>query len=282
MGLKNKLKNKIKKNFIVYKLLFSLFKLFNNFSSTKFNKSNKFSEGINYNWIYKYINTTSASSRNIIEIGSRDALDAISLSEYLKPLKCFVFEPSRAGISKCINNISKYNGEVEIIFLPIAITDCNNGINLSEFREYIYGGNIGASSLYKWHTRYHDDLDKDKGIELKEEVELLYKVPTLALDSFDFLFEKEIFLIAMDVEGAELNVLQSAKNVLKQTKYICLESGLNQSREGVPKDTSKRIINFLSEVGFKLLAIDNNTNSFPEDNGTRQEFNMLFENISIK
>lgn len=271
-----KIKKKLKQNYITNKFFLKIKRIKIIFSNLISDKSIK--PGSNYNWIFNYINEYNKSSLNIIEVGSRDALDALSLSLKLNPEKCFIFEPTRVGITNCCNNISKYNGKVDFVLLPFAAHNAQNGIQLLEFREFIYGKNHGASSLYKWHTNYHSELDDDKGIELEKQTEILYKVPSCSLDSLDFLFEKKIFLLAMDVEGAEFEVLNGAVKLLKKIKYICLETGFNQPREGVPRDSAEKIVKFLKEKGFNLVAVDNGDSSLPKDDGQLKQFNILFQN----
>ena len=271
MGIKEKLK-KIRIILLIYRYFNNIFRNINNLR-----KKNP-ELGSNYNWILPYLEKSSAPFSYIVEIGSRDALDTVSLSKKLNPQKSFVFEPSLSGIASCCKTISEYNGDTEIILLPFAVTNFQDGINLSEFQEYKYNGNIGASSLFKWHTRFHRDDDIDKGIEKIKEVEINYKVPSISLDSLEFLIEKPIFLLAMDTEGSELPILQSAKNILKRTKYICLETGFNQPREGVPRDVANLIVDFLNEIGFEILAVDNDLNSLPQYDVNLNQFNILFEN----
>ena len=276
MTIKEKLK-KIKIILLIYRLTFNTYRFtINTFRNIYRNK--KAELGNNYNWILPYLDKSSAPFSYIVEIGSRDALDTVTLSNKLNPQKSFVFEPSLSGISSCCKTISEYNGDTEIILLPFAVANFQNGINLSEFNEYKYNGNIGASSLYKWHTKFHRDNDVDKGIEEIKKVEINYKVPAISLDSLDFLIEKPIFLLAMDTEGSELSILQSAKNILKRTKYICLETGYNQPRDGIPRDAANHIVDFLNKIGFEFVAVDNDLNSLPQDDGYCKQFNILFEN----
>tara|TARA_B100001248_G_C27392858_1_gene463520 strand:+ start:2496 stop:3338 length:843 start_codon:yes stop_codon:yes gene_type:complete len=242
----------------------------------------KIKKGNNYNWIFPFLENNLENEFNIIEVGSRDGLDSITLSNKLNPNKLFVFEPNHTGISSSIYNISRYKGNVEIIFLPFAINNIREKVNLTEFREYIYGNHHGSSSLFELNTKFLPENDIDKGLEERKRVEKIYKVPCCSLDYLDFLFEKFVFLIAMDVEGSELNVLKGSEKLLKQTKYVCLETGFNQPRKGLPRDEANRIVEFMSKINFSLLAVEKNGNSLPIDNGETKQFNILFKNNLIK
>ena len=77
-----------------------------------------------------FLEKSCASDSYILEIGSRDALDTVSLSKKLNPKRAFVFEPSLSGIFSCCKTISAYKGDTEIILLPFAVTNSQNGISL--------------------------------------------------------------------------------------------------------------------------------------------------------
>ena len=247
-----------------------------------FQAQSKFKEGGNYNWIYEYLNQNKAENAFIIEVGSRDALDAISLTREFSPSECFVFEPTRPGICRCIESLSRSSVGEKIILLPFALLGkqhAGNSLGIVEFNEYI-AGNIGASSLYKWHTDFHSDLDPDKGRELREQVEKVYKVPASSLDELSFLFEKRTFLLAIDVEGAELEVLSGGVNLLRSVDYVCVETGFNQPRQNVPRDAARQILNFMNSVGFDLVAVNDGSTMLPSDDGLMKQFDLLFSRRS--
>ena len=239
-----------------------------------------FQEGDNYSWIYPYVDPSRARDSFIVEIGSRDALDAISLARQYSPSECFVFEPTRVGLLECFKNLGKSTLSSKITVLPFAIigkNDVDHGLGLVDFKEYA-AGNIGASSLFEWHTDFHADTDPDKGLERRKSVEKTYKVPAIAVDHLPFLFEKRIFLLAIDVEGAECEVLKGAQALLKGVDYVCVESGFNQPRREVARNAAVLLCDFMELNGFDLISVDGRSSSLPKDEGIMKQFNLLFRN----
>lgn len=62
--------------------------------------------GNNYLWVYPFLRKFLHDCKDfkefsIVEVGSRDCLDAIKFCEDFNPKNLFVFEPSRAGIQRC-------------------------------------------------------------------------------------------------------------------------------------------------------------------------------------
>ena len=96
-------------------------------------------------------------------------------------------------------------------------------------------------------------------------------------DELNFLKNKDIFLIAIDVEGFELNVLKGLEKILKAVKFICVGCSYRLPREGInhnPED----IISFLENHDFQIISCDENDFAkLPKKSGKVQIFNLLFE-----
>tara|TARA_B100000886_G_scaffold70307_1_gene44633 strand:+ start:20507 stop:21373 length:867 start_codon:yes stop_codon:yes gene_type:complete len=70
------------------------------------------------------------------------------------------------------------------------------------------------------------------------------------LDSFNI---KGVKLLKIEAEGAELEVLEGAKETLKYTEYVTVDYG---PERGISKlSTSAEIVNFLYENNFKLIKV---------------------------
>ena len=97
-----------------------------------------FWNGGNYKWIFRRLdikkNSYDLSNSIIIEIGSRDCLDAIELYEQFKPSQVFAFEPSRSGISRCVE-VLKENFEIssKITLCGFALGEKTQFLNFLNF-----------------------------------------------------------------------------------------------------------------------------------------------------
>ena len=177
--------------------------------------------GNNYDWIFDFIDVNNSRGKVLIEIGSRDALDCLSLMKKTECSHAYVFEPSIRNLPKCIANILKTKVRNQITLFPIAIgkqiLHTNPmGLQLVNFQETSIPG---MSSIYPL-----------KSPEQKYPGFLSYHTPGKVIDSYlvpitplDFLLnyiESDIFLLAIDVEGAEWDVIEGGKESLKITHYL--------------------------------------------------------------
>ena len=61
------------------------------------------------------------------------------------------------------------------------------------------------------------------------------------------------FLLKLDVEGAELNVLDGAISMLKETPFLILEVSLKSRRQGAPEIVE--VVKHMYDVGYKPYDI---------------------------
>ena len=252
-------------------------RLIKKFKKVVFHKSNTFIEGENYNWIFPYLPNHCNQGEIILEIGSRDSLDSITLYNHFRPKQVVCFEPGFEGIQKCWGNITDMGMKNNIMLIPLAVGNTNLYLERRDFFEYTANSNMGASSLYAWHSRHHASNDSDKGLELTSNVQNKYSVLLCSLDNIDFLAHEKIFLMCIDAEGAELEILKGSLRLLKSTSYICVETGFNQPREGVDKGTANDVHQFLIENNF-IKIIDNSPSIISD---THCVFDALYKNTGL-
>lgn len=160
----------------------------------------------------------------ILEIGSRDALDAIFLGHHYK-CPVFSFECNPEALDICYKNTKKYP------FVTIVPYACWNETKTLPFYPVVESNgsssnpiNIGASSLL---VARKDGCDKEHRQGPPIEVQ------AIRLDEWmkDQKIES-VDLLCMDCQGATLQVLEGLGQYLGKVKYIITEVYLTPSFEG--------------------------------------------------
>jgi FkbM family methyltransferase len=175
--------------------------------------------------------------QSIFEIGSRDARDAVELSQFFKS-HVFAFECNPAAVEICVQNLGD-NPNVTLI--PCGVWNVQG--EMPFYR--VVDKNIGASSFFQFNpeARNYPDI-VEEGL-VQEEIIVL----CVRLDNFmtEHQIEK-IDLLCMDVQGAAYQVLQSLGDQLSQISYIVVELETHPiySGEVLFEDVDK----YLTENGF--------------------------------
>jgi FkbM family methyltransferase len=78
------------------------------------------------------------------------------------------------------------------------------------------------------------------------------KRKTVTLDSL--LPGQKFDLIKMDVQGAELDIIQSSPGFIHNAKYLWLELQPHNYNIGAP--SAGRVIGYLNQIGFEMITID--------------------------
>ena len=185
---------------------------------------------------------------HVLDIGSRDACQSLELSDWFPNSTVHCFEPVPETATWCKNNIKDRKN---ILFYEKAIGSIDGSVKFHK----VVNGNIGASSLYRTNNEHHHARTW-----AQEEIE----VECIRGDSF--IKENainQIDLIWMDVQGAEIEVLNSFGSDLENIKAIHSEVGLGKIYE---KSTVKNeLINFMEDKGFVVECCLSNALGIEED-----------------
>lgn len=176
----------------------------------------------NYNWAFKFI---SKPINNIVEVGSRDLLDSIGLSEYFLA-NVLAFEPDPECFLLCEKNLNS-NSKLPIKLFPIALSNINGFVKFN-----IYSS--GNSSVYKHKT---------------EKVTKMIKVKTNRFDSISLVIPD---LLVIDAQSSEFEILEGFGLNLSKVKYIIFETGFNSIYN---TDKNFDFCNrYLKNLGFTFFA----------------------------
>jgi len=194
----------------------------------------------NYNWAFPYLRGPIAS---IVEIGSRDGLDALTLAETFScPVTAFECDP--AQYLATVENV-RLSGASAITVLPYAASDKNAPIQFWQVDTSTY--NVpGTSSMFEVNFENRQNSDVASG---RDVIQRPVTVEGVRFDSLDI---PAPTLIAMDVQGAEVLALKGFGAQLRHCRYIVTEAERVPSYKG--GNSFRELHRFVRSQGFELVA----------------------------
>jgi FkbM family methyltransferase len=195
---------------------------------------------INYGWSLKWL---PSKINSIVEVGSRDALDAIFLSEFFG-CECVAFEPNPTLRDVCTSNISTTTKAL-VTLRTEALSNENKFIDFMMVDTDRYA-NSGASGFFEIDFANRSSVDKDHD---RDSIQIPVKVASARWDSLCLPTPE---LLVMDCEGAELMVLMGFGDALKDVNYIVLE--VSHVAIGRGACTFRQVDKFLRVNGYKFVA----------------------------
>ncbi len=178
--------------------------------------------------------------KSVLEIGSRDAKDALKLSEYYK-CHVYAFECNPYTLQDCQNNINK-NPNVTLV--RCAVWDKTGLIDFYPMVETPgVDYNAGASSCFP----------VDRSGHCKTYIQEKIIVESVRLDDWlDSQKIPQVDLLCIDAQGATMNILKGLGNNLTGVKYIIAELEHKVIYEGETlRDT---VDQFLEANGFRMYV----------------------------
>lgn len=184
----------------------------------------------------------------VFDIGSRDGCQSLEFAHWFPNAKVFCFEPVPENILWCKRNAELCN---RITVIEKAVSDIDGFVDF----HVVNNGNVGASSLYiaNPHHGYGATLNQTK-----------ISVESIRAESF--LSQNNVNvpqLLWMDVQGAELSVLNSFGQSLQKVKAIHTEVGLDLIYKS--STLKQDLINFMDKMGFYVYTSISNSLGIEED-----------------
>ena len=182
------------------------------------------------------------SPKIIIEAGAADGIDTLIFSSNFPSATVFAIEPVKEQYehlmlkSKQASNIQLFN---------LALSDKNGAGSIFVGNDVGALGGMGSSSLLKPYL--HEEFFPEIKFEIQQ------SITTITLEKFieDAQID-EIDLLWLDIQGAELAVLNASKEVLmRKVKFLHLEISRVKLYEDMPNERAIR--RFLKDAGFKCM-----------------------------
>lgn len=122
------------------------------------------------------------------------------------------------------------------------------------------------------------DKDNDQGNGMyKENTNVPFTSVKRKCTTLDSLMSGQRFdLIKMDVQGAELDIIQGSPAIIHDTKYLFLELQTHNYNIGAP--LAGKVIGYLHQIGFEMVSIE----EISIGNGIIMSMDMIFMNTRNK
>ena len=196
---------------------------------------------------------------NFIDIGANMGIYSLLASSKIEKGRIFSFEPSPKILPQLYENIALNNKKNCIRVIEKAVSGKEGYINFD----------VSDSPDYN-HIVY------PKEAEVSFAGDSVLRVGTITLDKFiSGKNIKNIKLIKIDVEGAELLVLKGLQKTLEEKKVAALIVEISKwtiSRFGT---TVEEIVYFLRKYGFDIYMFDKNFNLIELSSGKNQGWNII-------
>ena len=123
-----------------------------------------------------------------------------------------------------------------------------------------------------------EDINNQQGNGIyKENTNVPFKLTKRKSNTLDSLLPKQKFdLIKIDVQGAELDVIQGSPGFIHNTKYLWLELQPHNYNIGAP--SAGKVIGYLNQIGFEIITID----EIHIGNGVIMNMDIIFINVRNK
>ncbi len=189
----------------------------------------------------------------VIDIGAFNADSTIFLARRLPKNTIFGFEPNPNPFKTGLDRAKQYSN---VQLFNLGFSDAAGNIDLHVTK------NLVSSSIYRIKNPTEISLDK------------VIKVKVDTMDNF-FSEHKDILLVKLDVQGAELDILKAGKETLKKTKLVLTEVLVDEVYFAACR--YYEVDDFLRSNNFQIHSIITNYNK----DGTKY-FDILYMNINRK
>jgi len=128
--------------------------------------------------------------------------------------------------------------------------------NHAEFLQHVGEFKIALLGKNNEEIDYYEciDVQNNHGNGIyKENTNVPFKAKKRKMVTLESLVSGQFDLIKMDVQGAELDIMQGSPNIIHNTKYLWLEVNVHNYNIGAPR--AGQIIAYLDQIGFEIFDV---------------------------
>lgn len=185
--------------------------------------------------------------KTFLDVGINLGQTLIKLKSVEKDAGYIGFEPNPLCVNYANELISK-NSFSNVTVFPVGISESSSVLKLNLFDE---AGHDSSASIVE------EFRDKSK-------IKKTLNVPVFSWSDLDVVADKKIGIVKIDVEGAELEVLNGIKSVLESDRpYVLIEVLPVYSEDNTFRlERQKKIENILSDCNYKIYRINKKGDMF--------------------
>jgi FkbM family methyltransferase len=128
--------------------------------------------------------------------------------------------------------------------------------NHAEFLQHVGEFKIALLGKNNEEVDYYEctDVQNNHGNGIyKENTNVPFKAKKRKMVTLESLVSGQFDLIKMDVQGAELDIIQGSPSIIHNTKYLWLEVNVHNYNIGAPR--AGQIIAYLDQIGFEIFDV---------------------------
>lgn len=185
----------------------------------------------------------SGSPINFLDIGASDGPEA-KWQPLFKYINYTAFEPNKVSFENIQSQLKDHFKELNLH--NFALSDFNGEAPFF-ITDYIY-----CCSMLKPNERWLSRFEFSDFFRIKDETTVTVK----RLDGIDEIQKKTFDVIKIDVQGAEIKVMNGGECYFKNAFFVETESGFNENYIG--EATFNQIASFMSQNNYLLFDINHN------------------------
>ncbi|MEQ9298875.1 MAG: FkbM family methyltransferase [Cyclobacteriaceae bacterium] len=182
------------------------------------------------------------------DIGACEGLSSVRYSRLFPKSTIYAFEPVPRNYQTVLENKEKYGLEdMEVFQMALSSQKGSSRLHLSSGRPE----HVSKDDMIDYGNKSSSLLEPERHLEIYPWLKFEEKI-VVSTDTLDHFCSEHgvsvIDFIHMDVQGAELMVLESGKSTLRNVKSIWLEVGKVELYRGQP--LKREVESFLEEQGW--------------------------------